>query len=750
MSLKTKFLILLSAIFVGLLLINFTTLSLVIYPTFEELETREAEKNMARVIDILESDIKDMDSFVYDWAAWDDTYNYVEDRNQPYVDANYLPEYSASQNHDLYYIWDAKGKPVLNKALNEEGSGYISFDEFPADGLPTNHPFLNLKSVDSNSFGLIQTRQGAMIIAARPIINSKLQGPIRGILAMGRYLDEEFIVNITKRSHLKLDIWSLAGNQLENIPKDAPRSMSPGEVKMVFGEDKKSIFVYSSYPDIYGNPVILLKVSMPRDIVNQGKSAIEFGQVVVLFSGVVIILILFFILQRSIVSPLSSIARDIIRFGKRDKFLHQLPLDRNDELGIVARAVLEGSEERDKTEKFLVLYNRELKDAHEKLIEAKDIAEKASQAKSEFLSRMSHELRTPMNAIMGFTQLLQMDSENPLVEYQRIDLDHISSAGEHLLALINEVLDLAKIESGNLELSIKTVDIIPIVDNVISISKPLADENRVSLEYQRIPSGSFFVEIDPLRFKQIIINLVSNAIKYNNPNGSVIISYEKQENGNIRIGIRDTGHGIGDDKKSKLFMPFERLDMDADCIQGTGVGLAISKKLIELMNGTIDFDSVLGEGSFFYIDIPLSKKAPSTQVEMEQDVTQPCLTGLNKKKVLYIEDIPANVELVRQIFAKTPQVELLSALNAWDGIQIARNQTPDLILMDIHLPGMDGITAFKKLQTIPETCMIPVIALTADAMDSDLKMAMGIGFHSYITKPINVPKFLSTIDDILG
>mgnify|MGYP003998244899 FL=1 len=250
-----------------------------------------------------------------------------------------------------------------------------------------------------------------------------------------------------------------------------------------------------------------------------------------------------------------------------------------------------------------------LEEANRKLATAKEIAETANKAKSTFLSKMSHELRTPIHAILGFTQLLQLDQKNPLADYQQKNMESVYSAGNHILELINEVLDISKIENGNLQLSIERVDIVPIMDNVISISQSIADEKNISLKYGEISRESCFVEIDALRFKQAVLNLISNAIKYNKPNGYVIVSLIKRENGRVRIGIQDTGCGIPADKQDKIFQPFERLDKEAGEIEGTGIGLTITKQLIESMAGVIGFDSIYQEGSYFYIDIPTSDKS---------------------------------------------------------------------------------------------------------------------------------------------
>jgi CheY-like chemotaxis protein/nitrogen-specific signal transduction histidine kinase len=384
------------------------------------------------------------------------------------------------------------------------------------------------------------------------------------------------------------------------------------------------------------------------------------------------------------------------------------------------------------------------------LAKSKEEAERANHAKSEFLSRMSHELRTPLNAILGFGQLIKMDS-NKEIEGQNSYLDHIIRAGHHLLELVDEVLDLSRIESGNFSVAEEHINASETVGFLISQIQPFADEKSIKILNHLAKQDSLFVRADRKAFSQIIINLLDNAVKYNSEAGSITVDCGASGDDNIWISVSDTGPGIGKEDIEKLFEPFNRLGQESGGIKGTGIGLSISKILAERLGGSLSAECELGNGCRFKVVLPAgsSEFVNVNKSDSDSDVAE---TDIQSKghKVLYIEDNDVNLSLVEELFKTRTHICFLSATHARDGIEIARTHRPDLILMDMQLPDMDGTDALRELQKFEETSDIPVIAVSAEAMADDIRKALNSGFEDYVTKPLNFQDFWTAIDKVLN
>lgn len=381
--------------------------------------------------------------------------------------------------------------------------------------------------------------------------------------------------------------------------------------------------------------------------------------------------------------------------------------------------------------------------------QAKDQVERASQAKTDFLSSMSHELRTPLNAILGFAQLLQ-NSRQPLPDRPRRQVEQIIRSGRHLLSLINEVLDLARIESGKMSISVEPIKAHEVIRDALDLIRPLAAQNTIYLDAPETGQGNAHIMGDYTRVKQVLINLLSNAIKYNRPGGSVSLRGATLPTG-YRISIRDTGIGIPAERQGELFQPFNRLGAESGSIEGTGVGLALTRNLVQLMNGTIGVDSEPGKGSEFWFELPLAPDQTLVAATAQPDSVNALPAAIDTlKHVLYIEDNPANQRLMQELFDDINGVQLACAHTAELGIELACSDPPDLILMDIDLPGMNGFAAQKLLRQNPLTTRIPVIGISADASSDNVRRAREAGFIDYITKPFELAALVQRVNELLN
>lgn len=393
-------------------------------------------------------------------------------------------------------------------------------------------------------------------------------------------------------------------------------------------------------------------------------------------------------------------------------------------------------------------FEHALQETNVELQAAREAAEKANRAKSEFLSSMSHELRTPLNAVLGFAQLMASEVPPPAANQQR-SIDQILKGGWYLLRLINEILDLAMIESGKVTMSHESVSLTEVLQDCKGMIEPQAATRGIVLTFPKFDDVSW-VRADRTRIKQVMINLLSNAIKYNATGGSVIVQCAPNGIDRVRVSVKDTGSGMSPSQLEQLFQPFNRLGKESSGEEGTGIGLVVTKQLVELMDGVIGVESAVGVGTVFWVEFATSA-APALALgnidDGAHDRRPPAAREPgDKPTLLYVEDNPANLALVEQLIGRRGDVKLLTAIDGHVGVEMARTYVPDVILMDINLPGISGYGALAILLEDPATAHIPVLALSANAIPRDIEKGLEAGFFRYLTKPIRVREFMDALD----
>jgi PAS domain S-box-containing protein len=386
--------------------------------------------------------------------------------------------------------------------------------------------------------------------------------------------------------------------------------------------------------------------------------------------------------------------------------------------------------------------------SEEALRTAREAAEAASRAKSEFLSRMSHELRTPLNAILGFGQLMELDATS---DAQRENADHIMKAGRHLLHLVNEVLDITGIESGRLDLSAEPVAVSEVVQEVFDLVSPLCSAARITLKMTETTTGRF-VHADRQRLKQVLLNIIANAVKYNRNDGRVDVSCEESNENRVRIVVSDTGTGIAPEKVARLFTPFDRLGAEQSGVEGTGLGLALSKRLAEAMDGQIGIRTSTHSGSTFWVDLPRASSPLALLTGSDANIA---ITGKHsafperRYTILYVEDNLSNLTLVQRIMSLRNDIDLIPAMQGGLALELARSHRPHLVLLDLHLPDMQGEEVLRQLRNAPDCGNIPVVILSADATPGQVERLLTAGAQAFITKPLEVKPFIAILDNVL-
>lgn len=563
---------------------------------FIQVEQDNTHRNVQRVQDAFSDDINQLGTMTRDWAWWDDTYEFIEDVNPEYIESNPTDETLAGLKINLILYVNSTGGIVFSKGYDLDNSTEAPIPESFLALLYTNNSILLQNNAEKNLKGVVLLPENPMLVASYPIMTSNGEGPVRGTLIFGRYLDEKEISRISEITHLSFKVHHLDD---PDIPDDLNADDAFSESIIVRAKSEDSISGYTMLKDIYGNPALLMEVSLPRPIYNQGKVSVIYLLVSLLVVGVIFGGMFLWFLEKLVLSRLAHLNNDVNYIEVNTAFSGRVRTDKEtDEMSSLADSINRMLEALERSQFERMEVEKELR-AH------RDQLAYVSKAKSEFLSTMSHELRTPLNSIIGFSELLNEGMYGELNEKQKQYVNNVLTSSKFLLNLINDIIDLSKVEAGKIELVIEKMPVPGIISETLILIKEKASKHNVRIEQDFNPQLDF-IEADKQRFKQILFNLLSNAIKFSKKEGGTVTITAKKEGDMAKFSVSDTGIGIKEEDMGKLFKEFAQASPEISKeYGGTGLGLAISKKLVELHGGAFSVESRYGEGSTFSFTLPL-------------------------------------------------------------------------------------------------------------------------------------------------
>ena len=605
MTLRKKTLVIIGATFIGLVVILYLVSRSILIGSFAELEEQDTHQNVERVLTALSGDVSLLDATVGDWASWDDTYAFIKDTNTDYIETNLVDGTFAELRLSFMLFVDTNGRITFGKAFDLHNEEEIPVPQSLQEHLAANDLLIRHSDTESCIAGLVLLPEGPLLIASRPILTSEDEGPIRGALLMGRYLDATEINRLAETTLLSLTTYRVDNMRMPADFQEAYLSLSPEAHILVRPLSAQSIAGYALLMDVYEKPILLVRVDMPRDIYAHGQTSIAYLILSIVMAGLMFGGVTILLLETQVLSRLARLGKSVSNIGTSGNLATRVSMTGRDEVSKLADTINMMMTALERSSKMLQEKNEQLMAQQQELVEKTRELAQASHHKSEFLTHMSHELRTPLNAIIGFSKLMLDQVPGKVNEEQKQCLNDVLSSGRHLLSVINEVLDLSKIEAGKMELKLSNIRLIGVVQSLRNEMKPLLTAKKQSLEVD-VEEGLPLVHADRNKVRQVLLNLLSNASKFTPASGKLKVEAVKENNW-CRISVVDNGIGIRKDDQQRIFEPFSQLDSHlAKEEGGTGLGLAIVKQIIEKHGGRIWVESEYGKGSRFTFTLPLA------------------------------------------------------------------------------------------------------------------------------------------------
>ena len=740
MTLRNRTLVIIGATLLGLNAALYGISSTLLLGNSQRAEEQDTRQMMKGVLSVLSQHLEQFNDSFADWSSWDDAYQFIEDGNPDFIQSNLIDSQLEMMQINLIVFVHKSGRVVFGTGYDLQRQQKLPIPESIKQHLTSTDSLISHASPESNHAGIVMLPEGPMMIASRPIINSAGEGPIRGTLLVGRYLNQPLIERLEKVVRLPLQLHSI-----NRLPPDVTVMADlPGQPQIgVKPLSETTIAGYALLNDLYHQPALVLQADNPRTVYQQGQATVQFLTWSLLVVGLVFCAVTLLLLERLVLARLTRLSQEVSGIGGNGDLSGRVSAIGRDELTELAGNI-------NNMLATLEQYQQDRQRAAADLQQAKERAEEANRTKSQFLANMSHELRTPLNAIIGYSEMLKEDAVDFGQEDLVPDLDKIHSAGKHLLGLINDILDLSKIEAGKMDIYLETFDLSTLITEVVHTIQPLVQKygNHLIVECPD-DIGTMYADLTKLR--QNLLNLLSNASKFT-PAGTIRLTIQKQEVRpetdyppipSLVFEVADTGIGMSPDQMSRLFQAFTQADASTTRkYGGTGLGLVITQRFCQMMGGDITATSQEGKGSTFRMTIPQTvidpSKPPVPAIATLVDSTPS--TG-HRGLVLVIDDDPTMQDLMGRLLSKEGfRVE--AALSAEAGLQKARELHPNVITLDVMMPEIDGWSALATLKSDPALAEIPVIMVT---MVDHKNKGYALGAADYLTKPIDRSRLASVL-----